>query len=236
MSRMSCFCHGISVFLLVLLSHTGIVLAVEKGFNVTGTVSFRGALPVAETLPVTENAEVCGKDVLIQTVQVDAQTLGLRQVVVSVNHVSSPTTDQSLPKWVVVNSNCAFLPRVGAARLGDTLEVQNLDPILHNTHVKIGKRTFLNVAQLSGSRPIPKTLRRTGLHTFRCDKHKFMAGSLLVFDHSYFTVTDEFGVFHLPHLPAGTYTIAVWHETLGSLEQEVTVPSQGTVTINFTYP
>lgn len=62
-----------------------------------------------------------------------------------------------------------------------------------------------------------------------------MAGSLLVFDHPYFAVTDEFGVFHLPRLPAGTYTIVVWHETLGSLEQEVTVPSQGTVTVNFDY-
>ncbi len=232
---MSLFSHGMAIFLLVLLSQTGIVLAVEEGSNVTGIVSFHGTLPVAKTMPVTENAEICGKDVQIQTVQVDAQTSGLRQVVVSVNHVLSPTTDMPLPKRIVVNTNCAFVPRVGAARLGDTLEVQNLDPILHNTHVKIGQKTFLNVAQLAGSRPIPKTLRRTGLHTFRCDKHTFMVGSLLVFDHPYFAVTDEFGVFHLPRLPAGTYTVVVWHETLGSLEQEVIVPLQGTVTINFDY-
>lgn len=224
-----------SVFLLVFLSQTGIVFAVEEGSNVTGTVSFRGTLPAARTMLVTENAEVCGKEVLIQTVQVDVHTSGLRQVVVSVSHVPSSTTEMSLPNRIVMNTNCAFVPRVGAARLGDTLEVHNRDPILHNTHVKIGKKTFLNVAQLAGSRPIPKTLRRTGLHTFRCDKHTFMAGSHLVFDHPYFAVTDEFGVFHLPQLPAGTYTVVVWHETLGSLEQEVIVPSQGTVTINFDY-
>ena len=237
MARMSCFYYGMSVFLLVLLSQTGIVLAVTVGFKLTGTVSFRGTMPIAETIPVTENAEVCGKDVLIQTVQVHAQTLGLRQVVVSLQGVpSSIVTDESLPKRIFVNANCAFLPRVGAARIGETLEIQNLDPILHNTHVKIGKKTFLNVAQLAGSRPIPKTLRRTGLHTFRCDKHKFMTGSLLVFDHPYFAITNEFGVFYLPRPPAGTYTIVVWHETLGSLEQEVTVDSRGTVTIHFDYP
>lgn len=139
---MSLFPHGMAVFLLVLLSQTGIVLAVEESSNVTGTVSFHGTLPVAKTMPVTENAEVCGKDVLIQTVQVHAQTLGLRQVVVSVNHVPLPTTDMSLTKWIVVNANCAFVPRVGAARLGSTLEVQNLDPILHNRHVRSGKRRF----------------------------------------------------------------------------------------------
>ena len=62
-----------------------------------------------------------------------------------------------------------------------------------------------------------------------------MAGSLQVFDHPYFAVTDEQGNFQLPSLPAGTYTITVWHETLGSLEQEIVVPSHGLVTINFAY-
>jgi hypothetical protein len=48
-------------------------------------------------------------------------------------------------------------------------------------------------------------------------------------------VTDQLGYFQLPALPAETYTIAVWHETLGSLEQEVAVPYHGSVTINFDY-
>ena len=51
----------------------------------------------------------------------------------------------------------------------------------------------------------------------------------------FYAVTDELGDFQLPPLPAGTYTIAVWHETLGSLEQEVAVPFHGSVTINFDY-
>ena len=116
---MSIFPHGMAVFLLVLLNQTGIVLAVEESSNVTGTVSFHGTLPVAKTMPVTENAEVCGKDALIQTVQVHAQTLGLRQVVVSLKGVPSfIVTDESLPKWIVVNANCAFVPRVGPPLLG----------------------------------------------------------------------------------------------------------------------
>jgi hypothetical protein len=107
---------------------------------------------------------------------------------------------------------------VAAGRIGDTFEIQNLDPILHNTHVVVGQKTIVNVAQVAGSRPIPKTLKRTGLYVLRCDKHTFMTGA-----------------FQLQPLPAGSYTIVAWHETLGSLEQEITVPSQGMVAINFEY-
>ena len=212
------------------------VLAVEAGALVKGTVAFRGKVPGAETIQVTADTDLCGKEVLVQTVQVHADTLGLRHVVVSVTGTPSPTDGGVGTTRIIVNAMCAFEPRVVAGRVGETLEIQNLDPILHNTHVELGKKTIVNVAQVAGSRPIAKTFKRAGLHTIRCDKHKFMGGAIQVFDHPYFAVTDEFGTFQLPSLPAGSYTVVVWHETLGSLEQEITVPSQGTIIINFDYP
>lgn len=230
------FPFRIAAFALCLFSQAGVVLSAEEGSYVRGTVSFRGTLPVSKKIPVTADADLCGSNVLIQPVQVNERTLGLRNVVVSVKGVSSPTTAVSLSKQVVENVNCAFSPRVGAARVGDTLEIYNRDPILHNTHILVGKKTFLNVAQLAGSRPIPKALKRVGLHAIQCDKHTFMTGALQVFDHPYFAVTDEFGKFQLPEIPKGRYTIVVWHETLGNLEKEITIPSQGMITINFEFP
>jgi plastocyanin len=152
---------------------------------------------------VTVDTELCGREALVQTVQVNTGTLGLRHVVVSVKGISSPIHDGIGPKRIIVNAKCAFEPRVAAGRVGDTLEIQNLDLILHNTHVVVGKKTIVNVAQVAGSRPIPKTLKRAGLYVLRCDKHTFMTGALQVFDHPYFAVTDEFGAFQLPPLPAG---------------------------------
>jgi len=226
---------GLTLFLMGLLSQAGIGLAVETGAQVKGIVSFRGIVPLAETMQVTADAELCGKEVRIQPVQVNAETLGLRHVVVSIKDVPSLMAGP-VPKRLIENTGCAFVPRVGAALLGDFLEIYNRDSFLHNTHIKVGKKTFLNVAQVAGSRPIMKTLKRVGLHDIRCDKHTFMAGSLQVFAHPYFAVTDELGAFQLPPLPPGSYTLVVWHETLGSLEQEITVPSQGTVTIKIEYP
>ncbi len=228
--------HGWILIVMGLLSQAGSGLADQGGALVKGVVVFRGIVPVAESMPVTADAEFCGKEVQVQAVQVNAETLGLRHVVVSIRGLTALSADDRRPTRVIVNAKCAFSPRVSAGRIGETLEIQNLDPILHNTHVVAGKKTIVNVAQVTGSRPIPKTLKRAGLYAFRCDKHTFMSGALKVFDHPYFAVTDEFGAFQLPRLPAGSYTLEVWHETLGSVEQEITVPSEGTVTLKIEYP
>ncbi len=227
---------GLLFVVLFFLSQAAMVFAIEGESLVTGKVVFRGLVPAVTSELVKVDEEVCGKQARIQAVQVDGATSGLRSVVVSVTkNFPSVPANSATSKRMMANANCAFVPNVGAARVGDILEIHNQDPILHNTHIKMGKKTFLNVAQVPNSRPILKVLKRTGLHVLRCDKHTFMTGSLLVLDHPYFAVTDELGDFQLPALPAGTYTIAVWHETLGSLEQEVAVPSHGSVTINFDY-
>lgn len=228
--------YVLTLVLMGLLSQTGMGFAAEGGAQVKGVVSFRGIVPVAESMQVTADAAFCGKEVQVQPVQVNAETLGLRQVVVSIQGLTTLSADDRGSTRVIVNTKCAFSPRVSAGRVGETLEIQNLDPILHNTHVVAGKKTIVNVAQVTGSRPIPKTLKRAGLYAFRCDKHTFMSGAFKVFDHPYFTVTDEFGAFQLPRLPAGSYILEVWHETLGSVEQEITVPSEGTVTLKIEYP
>ena len=192
------------LLVLALVSQTGIGMAFENGSQVSGKVLFHGELPIAETHLVKADEEVCGKEVSIQAIQIDEATFGLRQVVVSVKTPPLSVVESDLPKRIMKNAKCVFMPRIGAARLGEILEVHNQDPILHNTHIKLGKKTFLNVAQVADSRPIPKMLKRKGLHAIRCDKHTFMTGAFLVFDHPFFAVTDESGGFQLPTLPAGT--------------------------------
>ena len=41
--------------------------------------------------------------------------------------------------------------------------------------------------------------------------------------HPYYAVTGENGAFRLEGVPAGTYTVEIWHETLGKKQAEVTV-------------
>ncbi len=219
------------------MSLTGVVLASENSYGVKGSISFQGTVPMALPTLITADADVCGKVVVENKVQVDKATGGLQDVVVSLQGVPLPPRDDKVEtERIIANTDCRFLSRVGVGRVGDSLAIHNRDPILHNTHIKLGKRTFVNVAQLAASRPIVKTLKRAGLHVVRCDKHTFMRGWLQVFDHPFAAVTDIKGAFQIPHVPPGTYTIVAWHQTLGRLEKKITVSQKGTATINFTYP
>ena len=52
-------------------------------------------------------------------------------------------------------------------------------------------------------------------------------------EHAYYETTGEDGTFSLTDVPAGTYEVEVWHETLGKLSQTVTVTADATTDISF---
>ena len=58
-----------------------------------------------------------------------------------------------------------------------------------------------------------------------------MAGWWYVTSSPYTVLTDEDGNFTILDIPAGTYNVKIWHETLGEAEQSVTVEANGTTEI-----
>ena len=57
----------------------------------------------------------------------------------------------------------------------------------------------------------------------KCNIHNWMHAWIGVLDHPYFAVTGEDGSFEHSECSSGAYTVAVWHEKLGSAEQAVTL-------------
>ncbi len=200
-----------------------------------GTVRYRGEPPKPTLMKVAKDQEQCGDEVSIQTIHIHNAKGVLSDVVVSVKSLSKALEDKKIQR-PVINMKCAFAPRISLARLGQEIEVRNQDPILHNTHIKLGKRTFLNVAQIPGGRPIVKSFKRQGVYTVRCDKHVFMEAYLHVFAHPFHALTNQTGTFRIADIPPGKHPIRVWHETLGILDKIVNIPEKGTVRFDFIYP
>jgi len=133
------------------------------------------------------------------------------------------------------NRTCQFVPRTDVAVVNSVLEIRNLDPILHNTHIRVEDRsgpTVINVVQPAGSGVIRRPLRAAGLLDVRCDAHTFMHAAIHVFDHPYFAITDTAGRFEFTQVPPGTYTLRLWHEALGTRTKTLTVPPAGTQALN----
>jgi hypothetical protein len=50
---------------------------------------------------------------------------------------------------------------------------------------------------------------------------------VVVASHPFYALTDAQGRFKLDNVPAGQYTVRVWHERLGESSRPVTVPATG---------
>jgi hypothetical protein len=207
-----------------------------NGVTVSGRITFRGPVPRPELLPVHRDSAVCGPTIPNEAVMVDPAGRGVAAVVVSLDGVTKGKPATREAPVVIENRGCRFFQRSNAAIIGGLLEIKNTDPVLHNTHVRKDTRsgaTLINVVQPVGVRPIRKPLLEAGLLDVRCDAHPFMHASILVFDHPYFAVTDETGVFTLTQVPAGTYRLRIWHEEFGSREKTIRVPDTRPVSVDF---
>ncbi len=212
------------------------VSAQSIGAPITGRVIFQGPIPPPNELKVNIDQGFCGTTITHQPLQ--TQQGSVRDAVVSIEgltaEVTTDTTSQAV--HILTNRQCVFRSRIGIAQVGDQIEIRNDDPLMHNTHIRLGETTMVNVVIVKNGRPIRKTIQTPGMLEVKCDKHKFMQGYVLAFAHPYVSVTDTTGHFEISHVPAGLHTLRVWHETLGVLETDIEVPTTGDVTIDIKYP
>ena len=120
---------------------------------------------------------------------------------------------------VLDNKACAFVPRVQTLVVGQTLELRNSDPILHDAHAHLPSyKTLFNLG-LPHWRRVRHTLRDTGRISIDCNVlHTWMRAYLIVTDHPYATTSDAEGRFSLEQVPTGAYTLRVWQRTPGRAE------------------
>ena len=119
---------------------------------------------------------------------------------------------------------CRYTPHVLGAQVGQTVEIVNSDPTLHNVHAVPAANTEFNTGQpITGMKHTHRFTSREIMVPFKCDVHPWMHAYIGVLDHPYFGVTGPDGTFSLKGLPPGTYTIEAWHEKLGTMTQSVTI-------------
>lgn len=99
-----------------------------------------------------------------------------------------------------------------------------VDPVLHNVRSASKKNKAFNIAQPIQGMETSKVLDQPEIGIqLRCDVHFWMVSYLHVLDNPYFVVTGEDGAFVWKGIPAGTYTVEVWHEKLGTQTAQITV-------------
>ncbi|MCH7566798.1 MAG: DUF2012 domain-containing protein [Nitrospirae bacterium] len=206
---------------------------VSDGGTISGTISYSGEIVGPIEVEVDKDNEICGDTIELSPIVRDGAG-GLRDAVVRITDISSGKPLSVLgTEFVLDQKNCVYSPSVLIVPVGSAMTVLNSDGILHNVHTTPFDNAPLNVAQ-PGTQPeitsdpftFPEVI------PVSCDVHSWMNANVLAVDNPYAVLTGSDGSFILTEVPAGTYTVEIWHSELGIQTMEVTVEAGGTATIN----
>jgi len=175
-----------------------------------------------------------GKRVIQESVVTSADG-GLKNAFVKLQG-TFPQTPVPRQPVVLDERGCVYVPRVLGMRVGQTLQIRNDDPLVHNVHSSSDHKNDINVAQatsgiVSEFRPKSEEV----MITFGCDVHRWMKAYVGVVSHPYFAVSGDGGTFEIDNVPAGTQTVQVWHEAYGMLSKTVRVQGGAIANIDFSY-
>jgi plastocyanin len=139
---------------------------------------------------------------------------------------------------VVDQRDKQFVPYVTAVQVGTAVSFPNSDNIRHHVYSFSPAKKF-ELPLYSGVPAEPVVFDKVGFVTLGCNIHDWMIAYVAVLPTPYFQVTRQDGRAVLKDLPAGQYTVQVWHPGLKgqpeAFAQRVDVGG-GTKSLQFTLP
>ncbi len=207
--------------------------------SVTGKVTYRGEVPVAQILPMKGNPECSamhpGGEVSSEELLVKDGALKNAFVYVK-SGLEGYRFDPPAQAAAIDNKGCLYVPHVLGVQTGQAVTLLNSDPTLHNMHAYGKANKPFNIGlPFQGMKQTRKFTDAEVMVSMKCDVHPWMLGYVGVLPHPYFAVTGEDGAFALKGLPPGEFEVAVWHEKLGERAAKVTVTAGGTAEASFDY-
>jgi hypothetical protein len=206
--------------------------------TVTGTIIVTGTIPIRRRIDMAADA-VCGQlnlnpqtdDILVNEGKLENAFVYLKGESLNAYRFAVPESDV-----VLVQRNCQFAPHVLGLRVGQTLQVINNDPTMHNVHPTPKFNPEWNQTHPPNAQPIVKIFPRAEvLIPVKDNQHPWEKAYIAVMNHPFFAVSDESGRFEIRGLPPGTYTLVVWHERLGEQQLEITVSPGEARNADFTF-
>lgn len=128
-----------------------------------------------------------------------------------------------------------FVPHVVAVTAGSSVAFPNHDPFFHNVF-SLSRGASFNLGRYPSGASRSRVVSRPGIIKVFCEIHSHMSAVIRVFDHPWFTTPSDEGTFAIDNVPAGTHTLAAWHERIGERRERVTIRAGATTQINFTLP
>jgi len=154
--------------------------------------------------------------------------------VIFIEKVEGKTFSAPSEHAVINQKNMTFMPHVLPVLAGTTVDFQNNDDVLHNVFSPDKCAENFNLGTWPKGQIRSFTFKNPGCRaSLLCKVHPEMEGYVVVLETPYFAVSNKDGSYSIKNVPAGTYTLNIWHEKLKGASVKVTVTATGSVTQDF---
>ena len=215
-------------------------IVVSNGGNIKGTVYLNGPIPKRKryNLVISPDPYYCGRVSdgkgwrLSPALQVGPNR-EVPNVLVFLERIQAGKAASDSSKTIKA-IDCQFSPYFHSIMQGGKLTFENWDPVQHELEIylvsskggkllstselyqnpSLRKSDFLLAEKIGLNRPGIPTIWKvpsTGRMVFRCSYHDYMEGWGMSLNHPYYSVTAEDGQYVIKDIPAGTYTLVLWH-------------------------
>ncbi|MEX0963100.1 MAG: methylamine utilization protein [Pseudohongiellaceae bacterium] len=132
-----------------------------------------------------------------------------------------------------------FIPAVTAIVAGGSISFPNSDDILHHVYSFSPAKTFDTPLYGSDADSQYRELFDVpGVIEIGCNIHDWMLAYIYIGQSELMAISDDLGIASLTNLPAGQYTLKVWHSRLdapqNSLEQDLIIEAGRTAELELT--
>jgi len=223
------------------------VMSVDNGGSIKGRVSLTGKVPSPRFFPLvaSPNLEYCnrisdGKGHRILFDFTVSESRGLKDTVVKLIGVLKGKPFLNKIQKMVMN-RCHTPKYVIGARNGETLLLENTDPVRHEivayefTDGGVNQRSHRPVdANTSQTRDI-FVKSKTENFLIKCNLHPFLQSRGIIVENPYYAITDEEGNFSIKDVPPGTYKVVAWHPFIPNQIRTITIEPENQSTLNFEF-
>jgi len=221
---------------LVLLVFLVVSIQMVAG-TVTGKITYTGTPPKPRIIDMSKDPNCTKQHAVPVTTQlvVTGPNNALENVVVYISSGALDEGQTTAPALTYDQKGCMYIPHILAVHTNQEFQVLNSDPTLHNVHAMAKVNQEWNKSQSPGAPPIVAKYDKQEFIPVQCNVHPWMHGYFVVLSTNHYDVSKDVGLFKLPDLPPGKYTITAWQEDYGTQTADVTITGNETKEVNFAF-
>ena len=128
-----------------------------------------------------------------------------------------------------------FSPDLAVIPAGSTVSFPNMDPIFHNIFSLSRVKSF-DLGSYDKGETRTVLFPKPGIVDIYCHLHPNMSATIVVTPNRWYAQPDRTGLYRLPDVSPGQYTVVAWHKSAGFFRKSIVVEAGHDSTADFFIP